>query len=277
MKRLFPGMMLATVMVLGGCSASVSEYEITNRDVGLVTGSAVGAGIGAIIGHQVGNAGEGLAIGAAAGGILGGLVGYQEDKRDRDFERQDTILRRQQQELERQTRELEALKRQRYYDEQARVQGAKVVSASRSSGSDTLRRTSKGDSRDSGSLNGRYGGVDYRSDSEEIKLGNKTVKQEKGTARSASLKESLKRREAVASQETKPVTNYPEVSIKEPAGSSRFDVKLAPGLKRENMDNAADNAVSSTKGSAVKGSKYSGGYTPSTDEGNADARDDFRF
>lgn len=263
MKKLFP-LIIAGFLVLSGCSASVSEYEITNRDVGIVTGSAVGAGIGAIIGHQVGNAGEGVALGAAAGGILGGLVGYQEDKRDRDFERQDTILRRQQQELERQTRELEALKRQRYYDEQARVQGAKIVPPSGEI------------------VSGRYGGLDYSSNSEEIALGNRTVKKEKGSARSEVVN-SAKVREDVGAKDVAPV-NYPEVSIKEPV-SPQFDVQLAPGLKTENQENSVPTAAVVGEAGvekSEKGAKYSGGYVPGvnetgTEEGNATAREDFRF
>lgn len=270
MKKVFP-VMMAGYLALAGCSASVSEYEITNRDVGIVTGSAVGAGIGAVIGHQVGNAGEGVAIGAAAGGILGGLVGYQEDKRDRDFERQDTILRRQQQELERQTRELEALKRQRYYDEQARVKGAEIVPPSE------------------GTVSGRYGGLDYRSDSEEVALGDRTVKKEEGTTRSE-IVNPIKASEDAGTKDVAPV-NYPEVSIKEPV-SQQFDVQLAPGLKTENLENSGAAAVvgAEIQQTSEKGSKYSGGYVPGSDEtgganaaqagmpeGNAKAREDFRF
>ena len=67
--------MVMVLLMLAGCASSSNPSGLSEREAGLLGGSALGAGMGAIIGHQTGHAGAGTAIGAGAGALAGALIG----------------------------------------------------------------------------------------------------------------------------------------------------------------------------------------------------------
>jgi outer membrane protein OmpA-like peptidoglycan-associated protein len=73
--------------------SACSNYSPTAREVGALSGTAIGAGLGAIVGNQVGSSGAGVAIGSAFGAISGGLVGDAVAKGDEAIAERDAKLR----------------------------------------------------------------------------------------------------------------------------------------------------------------------------------------
>ena len=79
MKKLLPGILLASLMV-GGCA----EMSTTTKGAGVGTGAGalVGAGLGQLIGRDTTSTLIGAGAGAVAGGVAGGLIGNYMDKQE---------------------------------------------------------------------------------------------------------------------------------------------------------------------------------------------------
>jgi outer membrane protein OmpA-like peptidoglycan-associated protein len=79
-KRVLCLLVLASLSLGGvGCGAYSSP---SSRELGILSGGALGAGLGAVVGNQVGDSGPGIAIGSAFGAVAGGLIGNALDGRD---------------------------------------------------------------------------------------------------------------------------------------------------------------------------------------------------
>ncbi len=85
MKVINVFMLAATAMM--GANSCETVKRTSNRDKGVVIGTASGAVIGGVIGNNVGNKKNtalGIILGAAVGGVAGGIIG---NKMDRQAER----------------------------------------------------------------------------------------------------------------------------------------------------------------------------------------------
>ena len=73
-RRYFPSALIASALVLGGCSS------LSSTEKGAIIGAGAGGAIGGVIGKQTGSTARGAIIGAAVGGVVGAVIGRQMDK-----------------------------------------------------------------------------------------------------------------------------------------------------------------------------------------------------
>lgn len=102
------GLVLAAVLLIGGCSGQ----PLSTREKGTGVGALLGAGTGAIVGAAVGHPGAGAAIGGGLGAGTGFLVGNEMQNVENQNAHTRRALRSQQRELAAQRAEIHRLRQQ---------------------------------------------------------------------------------------------------------------------------------------------------------------------
>lgn len=76
----------AAALILAALALSACQSLQTNKERGVVIGTAGGAVVGGVLGKHQGSTAKGAIIGATVGGVIGGVIGHQMDQQAKKLE-----------------------------------------------------------------------------------------------------------------------------------------------------------------------------------------------